>query len=76
MSFKAYLDNIQAKTGKTPQDFQRMAEAKGFASGGSIAKGVKAGQIVDWLKEEFDLGRGHAMAIVALLKGHKDAPEG
>ena len=71
MSFQAYLNNIEAKTGKTPADFRWMAEQKGFVSGGTIAKGVKAGQIIDWLKADFDLGRGHAMAIVALLKGDK-----
>lgn len=71
MSFQAYLDNIQAKTGKTPADFRQMAEAKGFTAGGHIAPKVKAGQIVDWLKTDFDLGRGHAMAIYMLLKGGK-----
>ncbi|KJS11615.1 MAG: hypothetical protein VR78_12785 [Hoeflea sp. BRH_c9] len=71
MTFKAYIDNIQAKTGKTPDDFRRMAEQKGYIEAGAIGKGVKAGQIVDWLKADFDLGRGHAMAIYALLKGHK-----
>ena len=69
MSFQAYLDNIQAKTGKTPADFRRLAEEKGFATGQGIAAGVKAMQIVNWLKADFDLGHGHAMAIVALLKG-------
>lgn len=76
MSFKAYLDNIQTKTGKTPKEFRQLAEQKGFVEGGSIRKGVKAGQIVDWLKADFDLGRGHAMAIYALLKGHTDRPDG
>ncbi len=72
MSFQAYLDNIQTKTGKSPDDFRRMARAKGFAvEGGGIAPGVKATQITDWLKAEFALGHGHAMAIVALLKGRK-----
>lgn len=75
MSFQAYLDNIQAKTGKTPKDFREMAQAKGFADDNGLAKGIKAGVIIDWLKDDFDLGRGHAMAIVALLKGHKDAPK-
>jgi len=71
MSFQAYLDNIQAKTGKTPADFRRMARDKGFAGPDGIAKGVKATEITNWLKAEFDLGQGHAMAIVALLKGKK-----
>ena len=73
MSFKAYLDNIEAKTGKSPAYFRRLAEQKGFVMNGTITRGVKATQIIDWLKADFDLGRGHAMAIVALLKGHKDS---
>ena len=69
MSFQAYLDNIQTKTGKTPDDFKALAQAKGFATADGIAPGVKATIITDWLKAEFDLGHGHAMAIFALLKG-------
>lgn len=69
MSFQAYLDNIQAKTGKSPSDFKEMAEAKGFTENGKIKSDVKAIQITNWLKEEFELGHGHAMAIYALLKG-------
>lgn len=30
MSFQAYLDNIEAKTGKTPSEFVAMARQKGF----------------------------------------------
>lgn len=71
MSFQAYLDNIQAKTGKSPDDFRRLATKKGFAEGGKLKPGVKAGAVVAWLKADYDLGHGHAMAIVALLKGMK-----
>lgn len=71
MSFQAYLDNIQTRTGKSPTDFRAMAAAKGFADASGLAPGVKATQITDWLKQEFGLGHGHAMAIVALLKGAK-----
>ncbi|MCF1744852.1 DUF4287 domain-containing protein [Paradevosia shaoguanensis] len=63
MSFQAYLDTIKEKTGKGPSDFIALARAKGF-----LEPGTKATQIVDWLKDEYDLGRGHAMAIVAILK--------
>jgi len=28
MSFQAYIDNIKAKTGKTPEDFKKRAEKK------------------------------------------------
>ena len=69
MSFQAYLDNIQEKTGKTPSDFKELAEKKEFTQNGKIKDGVKATQITDWLKQEFELGHGHAMAIYALLKG-------
>jgi hypothetical protein len=72
MSFQAYLDNIQAKTGKSPVDFRRLATEKGFAERGKLKSGVKAGAVVAWLKDDFALGHGHAMAIVALLKGKKD----
>jgi hypothetical protein len=71
MTFQAYLDNIQKKTGKSPDDFKKLADEKGFTENGVLKPEVKAGQIVNWLKEEFDLGRGHSMAIYALFKGKK-----
>lgn len=71
MSFQAYLDNIQTKTGKSADDFRKLAEAKGFTASGKLKASVKAGEIVQWLKDDLDLGRGHAMAIYALLKGSK-----
>ncbi|GAM96465.1 hypothetical protein U91I_00084 [alpha proteobacterium U9-1i] len=71
MSFQAYLDNIQAKTGKSGEDFKKLAAKKGFAEKGKLKPGVKAGEIVAWLKADFDLGHGHAMAIYALLSGKK-----
>ena len=59
MSFQAYLDNIQAKTGKSPHDIAGLVRAQGLA---------KPGEIVAWLKQQFGLGHGHAMAIVALIR--------
>jgi len=64
MSFQEYLDNIKTKTGKTPEQFKKIAEKKGL-----LKPGVKAGEIVAWLKEDFELGHGHAMAIYAWFKG-------
>lgn len=69
MSFQAYLDNIQTKTGKSPEDFFKLAEKRGFLKNKTLQPGVKASQIVDWLKKDFQLGHGHAMAIYALFKG-------
>lgn len=69
MSFQAYIDNIKTKTGKSPEDFKKLAEEKGFLVDGAIPKNIKATEITNWLKEEFELGHGHAMAIFATLKG-------
>lgn len=63
MSFQAYLDNIKTKTGKGPDDFKKPASQKGFLQNGELTPGVKAGEIVAWLKENFASGHGHAMAI-------------
>lgn len=71
MSFQAYLDNIKAKTGKGPEEFKALATEKGFLINGKLNPTTKAGEIVDWLKADFDLGHGHAMAIYALFKGKK-----
>ena len=73
MSFQAYIDNIKAKTGKSPEDFKKLAEKKGFLVKGKLKEGVKAGEIVNWLKADFELGHGHAMAIFAVFKGIKQS---
>jgi hypothetical protein len=62
MSFQSYLDNIETKTGKTPNEFIALAKEMGFTPK------TKAGDIVAWLKEDFDLGHGHAMAMVEVIK--------
>ena len=62
MSFQAYLDAIEAKTGRTPQQLLDEAIARGYQQ-----PGVKAGVIVQWLADEYGLGRGHAMAMVHVI---------
>ena len=70
MSFQGYLKTIKEKTGKEAADFRRLAADKGFTENGILT--AKAGDITKWLKEDFDLGHGHSMAIYALLKGLKN----
>jgi hypothetical protein len=72
MSFAAYMKNIEEKTGKAPKDFQLLAEEKGYAKNGTIDSKVKATEIVNWLKEDFGLGHGHATATYAYLKGKRE----
>ncbi len=46
-----------------------MAETKEFIIDGKLNPEIKASEITNWLKEEFELGHGHAMAIYATFKG-------
>lgn len=62
MSFQAYLDTIEAKTGLTPRQFIALAHERGLD-----APGTKAGDILTWLKDDYDLGRGHGMALVHVI---------
>ncbi len=63
MSFQAYLDNIKAKTGKSPEDFKNQLEKEGL-----LQADMKATALVIWLKENYELGHGHSMAIWAVFK--------
>lgn len=71
MSFQAYLNTIQAKTGQTAADLRALGAAKGWTAGGTLAPGIKPMAIIADLKRDLGLGHGHAMAVVALLKGLK-----
>lgn len=58
MSFQAYLDNVEKKTGKTPNDF--IAEAK-------KKKLTEFKDIIAWLKNDYGLGMGHARAVAYVI---------
>jgi hypothetical protein len=59
MSFQAYLDNIEEKTGKTPKEF--IAEAK-------KKKLTESKDIIAWLKKDYGLGLGHARALGYVIR--------
>lgn len=61
MSFQAYLDNIETKTGLTPRQFIELASEKGFGPG------TKATPILEWLKADYELSRGYGMALVHVI---------
>jgi hypothetical protein len=63
MSFQAYLDAVEAKTGLTPRQIVDIGKDKGFDD-----PRIKAGIVLDWLKTDYGLGRGHGMAIVHVIK--------
>ena len=62
MSFQAYLDNIEEKTGLTPRALIDLATERGFDSS------TKAGPILEWLAADYGLGRGHGMAMVHVIQ--------
>ena len=62
MSFQAYLDTIETKTGKTPAALLAEAGECGYTAD------TKATVVADWLKTSYGLGRGHAMALYYVLK--------
>lgn len=62
MSFQAYLDAAEKKTGRTPQQIVDLAHAEGF--GADTTSGV----ILAWLDSRLGLGRGHGMALVHVVK--------
>lgn len=61
MSFQAYLDAVEVKTGLTPRELIARAHDKGFGAD------TKATPIVQWLAADYGLGRGHAMAMVHVI---------
>lgn len=63
MSFQSYLDNIKTKKGMTPEDLKKQLEKEKM-----LKPGFKAGELVAWLKKNYDLGHGHSMAIWAVFK--------
>jgi hypothetical protein len=63
MSFQAYLDTVEKKTGLTPRQLMAIAHDKGLD-----APDVKAGEILAWLKDDYELGRGHGMAVVHVIQ--------
>ena len=59
MSFQAYLDNVEEKTGKTPNDFIAEAKEKSI---------TEFKDILAWLKKDYELGMGHARAIAYVIR--------
>ena len=59
MTYKAYIDNIRAKTAKDPEYFQKLSKEKGL---------VSHAELLSWLKSDCGLGHGHANPIILYIK--------
>ena len=72
-TFKAYMKNIQAKTGKTPEDFWKLANKKGFIKQGKIT--AKHATLLAWLKSDIGLGHVHANMMITYLRLRANDPQ-
>jgi hypothetical protein len=63
MTFQAYIDNIRAKTGKSPEQIKTHAE-----KAGAFRPDMTATELVAWLKKECDLGHGHSMGDLGCVQ--------
>ncbi len=62
MSFQAYLDKIEEKTGRIPADLVAEAHGRGYGPA------TRPAEIIAWLQDDYGLGRGHAMALVHVIR--------
>jgi hypothetical protein len=58
-----YIPNIEKNTGLTTNQFVALAIKKGLGD-----PAIKPGVRMAWLKEEYGLGHGHAMAMAHAIK--------
>ena len=66
MTFKAHVDNIQAKTGRTQEDVWKLAIKKLFVKQGKIV--AKHADLLAWLKSEIGIGHVHANFVISYLR--------
>ncbi|MDE1860362.1 MAG: DUF4287 domain-containing protein [Candidatus Micrarchaeota archaeon] len=59
MTYKAYLDNIKAQTGKDAEYYRAEAKKKGL---------TKYSELLSWLKNDCGLGHGHANAVILYIQ--------
>ena len=60
------MENIKAKTGKTPEDYWKLANEKGFVKEQKIS--AKHGDMLKWLKTEMALGHVQANFMILYLR--------
>jgi hypothetical protein len=66
LSFKAYAQNIEAKTGKSLKEYYTMAEQLGFIKGDKIV--ASHAQMLGWLKGDLKIGHVYANMIITYFK--------
>jgi hypothetical protein len=59
MTYKAYISNIRAQTGRGPDEFLAEAEKRGLTT---------HAELLLWLKQDCGLGHGHANAMILYIR--------
>ena len=68
------MDNIQVKTGKTLDEFWKLANEKGFVERDKVVS--KHSEMLAWLKsKEIGLGHAHANFIMLYLRLRTNDPK-
>ena len=67
------MNNIQEKSGKSPEDFWKIANEKGFVKKGKIV--AKHSDLLVWLKSEIGLGHVHANMVILYLRLRTNDPK-
>jgi len=73
MTYKAYMQNIEAKTGKSPEDLWKIANKMGFIKEGKIV--ATHAQLLGWLKSDIGLGHVHANMVIVYLRLRTNDPK-
>ena len=73
-TFKAYAESIKARSGKSLEDFWKLASKKGFVRGGKVV--AKHSEMLAWLKpKRIGLGHVHANMVIMYLRLRTDDPQ-
>jgi len=72
-TFKAYMENIEAKSGKTPGRFLETTGKKGFVKHRQVV--ARHGKMLKWIKSEIGLGHVHANFIILVLRLRANDPK-
>jgi hypothetical protein len=73
MTFKAYMHNVEAKTGKSKEDLWRIANELGFIKQGKII--ATHAELLKWLKSDIGLGHVHANFVISYLRLRTNDPK-
>jgi hypothetical protein len=73
-TFKAYAESIKARSGKSLEDYWKLACKKGVVRGGKIV--ARHSEMLAWLKsKKIGLGHVHANMVITYLRLRTDDPQ-